>query len=219
MYDAELFRAGLWRVYDLFNTDGSVISFHTWKTRGVSKPKFMLWRGLVNKVRTFSVNMYNKEAITNAGITITLTKNEAVNILCSNSKAIYSKLVQRKQEQPTAFKTYTNIFENLQESELSYIYMLPRFCTSDVLLKEFQFKILHRYLPTNELLYKMKKVDSPNCTFCNVYKESITHLFYECFCVKNLWFDINNRLNNIESVVVDLTCKDIILGCNVEHEN
>ena len=35
----------------------------------------------------------------------------------------------------------------------------------------------------------------------------------------NLWFYVNNRLNNIESVAVDLTCKDIILGCDIEQEN
>ena len=34
-----------------------------------------------------------------------------------------------------------------------------------------------------------------------------------------MWFYVNNRLNNIESVAVDLTCKDIILGCDIEHEN
>lgn len=90
-------------------------------------------------------------------------------------------------------------------------------CTKDMIIKELQFKILHRYLPTNSLLFKMKKIESQKCTFCNIYNESILHIFYDCFEVKNLWLTIMTRLEKIDGNVRKLTRKDIILGYSLEH--
>ncbi len=57
-------------------------------------------------------------------------------------------------------------------------YMLPHLCIINNEIKEMQFKILHRYLATNKLLYDMRKVDSPRCVFCNLHSETICHLFF-----------------------------------------
>ena len=56
-YDSELFSAGLWRVKDLFNDDNTIIPFHVWQRRGVSKSKFMLWRSIVNLIRSLRIDM------------------------------------------------------------------------------------------------------------------------------------------------------------------
>ncbi len=44
-------------------------------------------------------------------------------------------------------------------------------------LSEFQFKILHRYLATNTVLYKMKLTNTNTCTFCNIEIETINIYF------------------------------------------
>ena len=86
-----------------------------------------------------------------------------------------------------------------------------------MILKEFQYKILHRYLPTNSLLYKMKKVESNRCTFCNLYVETVKHIFYECIESKNLWFMIQIVLEKIDCTVTKLICKDVVLGYKLEN--
>ena len=82
---------------------------------------------------------------------------------------------------------YLEIFPGLSSKEIESMFIVPRVCTIDNILKEFQFKILHRYLPTNDLLFKMEKVNSRKCTFYNLYRETILHLFYECYCVRDLF--------------------------------
>ena len=62
----------------------------------------------------------------------------------------------------------------------------------------------------------MDKVNSNKCTFCNLYKESIVHLFYDCYIVKNLWSKIENVLNRIDNEVVEMCCKDVILGYKLQ---
>jgi predicted phosphodiesterase len=73
----------------------------------------------------------------------------------------------------------TTIVGNLDEEHWKVIYILPHRMLKDNKIKELQYKILFRYIGTNKLLYKMNKTASPRCVFCQMYEESIEHLFYE----------------------------------------
>ena len=50
----------------------------------------------------------------------------------------------------------------------------------------FQYKILYGILGTNDLLLKMKIVDSNHCRLCGGNAETIQHLFSQCEIVENL---------------------------------
>ena len=43
-----------------------------------------------------------------------------------------------------------------------------------------QFRLLHRRIFINGLLYQMKIVDSPECLLCNKTPNTIVHAFIEC---------------------------------------
>ena len=61
-------------------------------------------------------------------------------------------------------------------------------------LREFQFKIIHNYLPVNSKLFKYKLITSDRCSYCFVSSETVEHLFGNCFQVKHshiiLYLDI-----------------------------
>ena len=74
----------------------------------------------------------------------------------------------------------------------------------------FQYKILNN-LFFNKLLFKLKKVPSPLCSFCNSTDETLLHIFYTCHITKRFWnklqyfvsqyfflgiFNIGNQLEN-----------------------
>ena len=50
-----------------------------------------------------------------------------------------------------------------------------------------QFRLLHRGIFTDELLYCMKIVDSPECPVCNNSPETIEQAFLECQKINTLW--------------------------------
>ena len=90
-----------------------------------------------------------------------------------------------------ANRIYSNEF-NLQEEDWQNIYLLPHkipFCNK---AKEFQFKVLHRYLGTNQLLFKIGKVESPRCNFCFLYEQNIEHLLVFCNISRNFWLQVSN---------------------------
>lgn len=49
-----------------------------------------------------------------------------------------------------------------------------------------------------------------------MHKESIVHVFHECFLIKNLWFKIEAVLSKMTNIRIKLTVKDIILGYKIE---
>ena len=49
-----------------------------------------------------------------------------------------------------------------------------------VTTREFQFKLLHNYLPVNHNLLTWKLIDSNRCSLCFIEAETLEHLF--CFC-------------------------------------
>ncbi len=64
-------------------------------------------------------------------------------------------------------------------------------------IKELQYKILYRIVPTYRLLYKMEKVDSPRCMICNLYEETLEHMFFKCLEIRSLWLYVEEICKQI----------------------
>ena len=100
----------------------------------------------------------------------------------------------------------------MDEIDWESIYSLPRNILKENKVIELQYKILFRYIPTNKLLYKMKKKASPNCSFCEMFEESIEHLFYNCNNTRNFWLNILQKWNESLDTDIVVALKDVILG-------
>ena len=85
-------------------------------------------------------------------------------------------------------------------------------------IKEFQYKILHKYLPTNNILFKIKKISTYACCFCNIYRETIEHLFFECLYVIHFLVEIQMKLSEILEKNITLSKKDILFGYGIDAE-
>ena len=110
-----------------------------------------------------------------------------MNIETSSCKDVYKNVIKLKKEHSKAIQRYIDIFPSLEEADIETMFILPRLCTEDNVLKEFQYKLLIWILPTNNLLFKMGKNNTNQCSFCNMYIEDIFHEFYDSLIVKNVW--------------------------------
>ena len=76
-----------------------------------------------------------------------------------SSKSISKELRSKVTASPTAQAKYTELFEN-DNLEWNEIYSLPFKVALDTRTREFQYRILNRYLVTNSFLQKIGKIDS-----------------------------------------------------------
>ena len=78
--------------------------------------------------------------------------------------------------------------------------------------KENQYKIMHDYIPTNKLLFKMKIKDSPRCNFCNLYIQDTYHLLFNCLIVRNFWFGVTELISNEQFVNINIELRNVMFG-------
>ena len=105
---------------------------------------------------------------------------------------------------------------NFDTGKWKQIYSLPHILKVDNKIEELQYKILHRYVATNKLLYKIGKRDSPRCNQCFLYPETIPHMFYECNVIRNFWFRIEEFLQGKLNNRTILLERDILFRYNNE---
>ena len=135
------------------------------------------------------------------------------NVLISEvtSKRVYWELISGLVAQPTAQLKYNETFDDVC-LDWKEIYSLPFKVALDTKTREFQYKILNRYLVTNTFLKKIGKTDSAACSFCGVMEESLEHLLVTCHFTATLWKELlvwcNGRDINIET----LSAVDILFG-------
>ena len=113
------------------------------------------------------------------------------------SSFVYAKLISGKSAAPS--QTQQKWLEdcNIKEDECvkwHETYQLASKCTTSTRLVEFQFKLLHRRIATNEFLTKIGLQDNPNCFFCKEEPEKLNHLFWACSKVTSFWNSLMQRL-------------------------
>ena len=56
-------------------------------------------------------------------------------------------------------------------------------------LRDFQFRLLHKRLPSNKELHRWKIKNTDKCEFCD-QQDSILHLLFGCIHIKMVWKDL-----------------------------
>ena len=81
------------------------------------------------------------------------------------SQLVYKVLAEKKGSLPAKSQEKWMSDCNCTDINWKAAYLLTRQCTNSSRLIEFQFKLLHRRIPTNSLLQKIGLKESGNCSF------------------------------------------------------
>ena len=120
------------------------------------------------------------------------------------NKAVYKKLASCKSAVPVKSQTkwIVNIAPDESGTDVDWriAYTLAARCTKSTMLINFQYRLLHRILPTNSFLTKIGIKQDPNCFFCNNCIEDLAHLFWQCEIVKLFWNNLIEKLQNSQLI-------------------
>ena len=110
------------------------------------------------------------------------------------SNAIYERPVRIKKQRPTRSQekwSGDSELENDVAIDWRSVYRLPFNCTKITKLITSQFKLLHRWLATNDFLKKIDIKNNDRCTSSELELENLTHLFWFCTVTSNFWNKCN----------------------------
>ena len=93
-------------------------------------------------------------------------------------------------------KISLHLMYNDHNKEWTTIYMLARLVPYNTYMQSFQYKILNNVLILNKNLHTFGIKPSTLHSFCNLYDETPRHIFYECDCVKCLWYELVQCFQN-----------------------
>ena len=205
--------SGLKWVKNILNENGEILSFQEVKQKFRLDGHFLTYAKLLEiipkqwkRIINTALKPLNLDTPGNNWIQIIVSQDR----LC---KYFYDVLVANK-IQPSAQVKWEEKIGNGVLQWKQY-YTLPKRTTKDVKLINFQYKILHRILPTNYLLHQMKIKNDNLCTFCKQHVETLEHLFVRCQYSLEFWEKIHNFLteHKIRPANSPLSLQEILFGC------
>jgi len=129
------------------------------------------------------------------------------------SSQIYWHLLSENKTKPTCITSWVSILDIDESKKLwSSIFTLPLLCVKDAKMREFQYKIIHRYYPSQNKVSKWDVTTSNICTLCNSEIADTVHTFYGCNLIRKFWNSIMQWLNNNTNLSVSLLCENVLLG-------
>lgn len=197
-------------INDLISEDGSFLSYDYIRNSLKVKTNFLEYTGLkkaISKNQEFTQNQLIKYASPFIPSTISIFfKNK------KGCKDMYKTLVKSKLTNVTAISKWSNYGINFSKTDWKNIFILPFRTTTETKLQWLQLQIIHRIIPCNNFLFKIKVTDSPTCSFCKEDLETIEHLFADCHIVKELWSNIEEWISNKFDRHISFDRKSILFG-------
>ena len=178
----------------------------------------MIWRGLLNAIPECMKNRIQVNSKLNKGVfKIEFCRIKLVTIDEATEKQIKAGIKciafnDMTQNEFKAKRKLESIHGAIHKEEWVKIYTLYRSLNVDNHTKDLQYKILYRIVPTNKLLYKMRKVNSNMCDFCEIQIDTIEHALWECVVVKSFWLELFQIWNNLNHTDINPCKKNITFG-------
>ena len=203
-FNKEISLLGMNTVYDLYNVQAGHL--YTWDDlllKGWKPRHFIMW---CNILHCIPVEWKNER---------TLNENE----VCSfydifarvTSKSIAMDLIDTKGEPPSSELFFERKF-NVSREDWGYIYNLPFETTIDSKTREFQLRINHNIVYSNDRLSVFHISDSPLCKICKTERETLEHMFCLCERVQQFWTNLRNHYLLAKDIACFEESVNIILG-------
>ena len=124
---------------------------------------------------------------------------------------MYDLFISHMKHKPLCEAKWTVDLELDASFEWKKIHVNLKHLTKDTKLLWFQYRILHRILCTNKLLFTLKIRTSPLCSICNTTAESIPQLLYFCPTVNNIWHCIEDWILQCTNNAVNFDALTVLL--------
>ena len=117
---------------------------------------------------------------------------------------------------PPVAKLKWSIDYEITDDEWHSFFQIPFCSVRDTAIQYFQYRILHRVLGLNTLLFKMKMTDSPKCSFCHTEDETIEHFFWDCRVLSSFLLDAEFMFLGVYFIFKK---RDILFGYNLSMKH
>ena len=196
----KLYEKNMFIVNDILNEDMTYKSFDQICNVLNHRMNFLEYHGLIRKLkyiqRIHNVRLEQGDQHQQKLAYPYIPKNLEVFLLNKKGTHPMYMILKHNNDIPTGQRKWNLAITNDEMYNWTKIYKHPFEITKNSKLQWLQYRINHRILVTNKLLYKMNIKESERCFFCKCEVETIEHLLWYCEKVQDLLTQLKIHLNN-----------------------
>ena len=206
IYMKNWFKKGVYRVGHLLSEDG-FLTFDQFKQKYNIITDFLTYEGIIQAVKCFQ----NKLGLYFVKDFYIRDSNAWKLVMAGSVKNIYVYMISKELTLNCITKWSGSCTTVLQAKSI-FLKLIKT--TGDTKLRWFQYRLIHRSLPTQRFLYLRKIINSPICNLCHKEEQTLEHLFWECTIVKNFWtqIDLWMKSNFAHCANLNLSREFVIFG-------
>jgi len=201
---------GIVYIQDLFDETGKRLTLNELNMQYNMNVNFLEYYSVMSAIpRQWIDKMVCKN--TNVSYNLVSDVQEKINekIMKLSSRQLYWAEIELISKQPTAIQHWIDEFPFLHDNDFAEYFMLAN-RVGNIKIQSFQFKILHRIFPCNQLLKRWKIKDNDKCT-CGAV-DTLEHYFYYCTHTHRIWNELTEWFASISEANIPLYVTDVILG-------
>ena len=212
-FNKQLSLHGITKIAHLMKDSHNFLSFDEFINTHKIQVKPMKYFGLISTLRYHYSAHFPKKAgdtITPDPLLHTFLKSDKGNRL------VYKKLLSTKSTSPVKSQLkWNNSFPSDENWTPDW---KAAKCTKSTKLVNFQYRFLHRILPTNVFLTKIRIKEDQNCSFCSGSSENLALLFWLCPKVSLFWDNLVERLERFKLIPRNYS-KDVAIFLGLRSDN
>ena len=210
----QLASKGIFRIKDLYNETNET-NWETVHDVGVQPRHYLYWASITSAI-PHKWKILMKDADFN-----TFHDASSLSRNCNGTKItsrdVYLSFVQTKFKKPTAQAHFLKRVDS--QIDWASVYRRIYNMLIDPNTRFFQYKILNNCLYLNRDLFRFKIVESPICSFCSLFSETIDGIFVYCEHSRYLYREIRIWTKSVGIVLPELNIPNIILGVDSEKHS
>ena len=202
---------GIWLINDLLKEDGQFMNLQEFQNKFNINTNFLRYQSLLSAIKSSmkSLNINSQRLYKIIGPVIPVTIKTFLKS-SKGSKDMYRILIS-KTSNINSEEKWSNVLD-INELPWYKIYKLPFKTTKNTKIQWLQYRMLHRILGTNDLLYKIKLKESNRCDFCKESVETIEHIFWSCPKIIDLWEKLNTQIYTKLEIELPLNLYIVLCG-------
>lgn len=128
------------------------------------------------------------------------------------ARRLYAEIIQIGRSRPPAQRKWDLSVNIHDPDEWKQHYARPFRTTRETKMQSLQFRILHRIITCNHLLYRWGMKEEGSCTYCD-QEDTLEHFFYACHSSRTFSSRVKEwLLAKINLSLSDITLKEFLLG-------
>ena len=212
LFFSKWYKNGIFYVGDLVNNEGKILSQREISGKfNLHDINYLEYFRVRSAIKLFVSNFKNGDIF---NFTLPCIPNHLEILLKQKKGSRYVYNILNKQTLNLKYKSKwdRDLSNNISEEQWKLIFKACFKTVKDNFLVWFQYRIIHRILGTNKLLFEMKLKESPLCSFCHSENETLMHIFVTCPNISQFWRDIEEWVLRKTKYNLSLSQQDIILG-------